>query len=200
MKLMKYLLVVLMSNIMVYAGFFDGGITPGASARDFSLQDKNGNEVSLHDYLGKIIVLEWRDPDCKFVRKYYDNDIMQNIQQYYVNTDKVVWLTILVNESDNRPNTMGTVELLDPDFEVTKLYNVKKVPEVIVIDQIGVISYVGAIDSVRSFKSSDVLHAKSNYLKDALDSLLSVRPILVSQTSPFGCKVSERPRDNFREA
>ena len=40
----------------------------GAAVPDFTLSDLEGNRVSLSELTGKIVVLEWFNPDCPFVR------------------------------------------------------------------------------------------------------------------------------------
>ncbi|HWL86407.1 MAG TPA: redoxin family protein, partial [Polyangiaceae bacterium] len=40
----------------------------GKPAPDFSLRDLDGKSVSLHEYRGKTVVLEWFNPGCPFVR------------------------------------------------------------------------------------------------------------------------------------
>ena len=41
--------------------------TIGQPAPDFTLSDLTGKPVSLHDYKGKVVVLEWFNPGCPFV-------------------------------------------------------------------------------------------------------------------------------------
>ena len=72
----------------------------GQPAPDFSLKDENGKSVNLADYKGKIIVLEWTNPDCPFVQRHYQWHTMTNLASEY--KDKgVVWLAINSNGGDN---------------------------------------------------------------------------------------------------
>ena len=43
----------------------------------FTLADSAGNEVSLSDFEGKIVVLEWLNPDCPFVQRHYKAGTMK---------------------------------------------------------------------------------------------------------------------------
>jgi hypothetical protein len=51
-----------------------------------------------------------------------------------------------------------------------------------------VLRYGGAIDNRQTSSAKDIAGA-TNYVRAALDSGLSGRPIAVSQTQPYGCEV-----------
>ena len=53
----------------------------GAPAPDFSATDSNGKTVSLADFKGKTVVLEWTNHDCPYVRKHYGGNAMQALQK-----------------------------------------------------------------------------------------------------------------------
>jgi cytochrome oxidase Cu insertion factor (SCO1/SenC/PrrC family) len=55
------------------AGHHEGGHDGHAmqSAPDFELADQNGETHKLSDYRGKIVVLEWTNPQCPFVQRHY---------------------------------------------------------------------------------------------------------------------------------
>ena len=59
-----------------------------------------------------------------------------------------------------------------------------------VIDSKGVLQYQGAIDDAggRGFMKKDLLNAK-NYVKRALDELMSGKNVSISETRPYGCSV-----------
>ena len=65
----------------------------GQMAPDFTLVNAQGEQVSLSDYRGQVVVLEWTNEDCPYVRKHYTG-AMQELQQDAVG-DGVVWLTII---------------------------------------------------------------------------------------------------------
>ena len=46
----------------------------GQPAPDFTLSDQDGKPVKLSDYKGKIVVLEWINPECPFVKGHYETD------------------------------------------------------------------------------------------------------------------------------
>jgi hypothetical protein len=65
----------------------------GKPAPNFKLNDVNGRAVSLSDFRGKTVVLEWNNPECPFVKKHYGSGNMQKTQAAAAK-DGVVWLTI----------------------------------------------------------------------------------------------------------
>src|SRR5437899_3222437 len=66
---------------------------PGAPAPVFSARDIAGKTVSLGDYAGKIVILEWTNDGCPFVGKHYDSGNMQALQRKSTAAG-VIWLTI----------------------------------------------------------------------------------------------------------
>src|SRR4051812_24956819 len=65
---------------------------PGQSAPAFTLTDLSGKPVSLADYKGRTVVLEWHNFECPFVQKHYRSGNMQSLQKKYGND--VVWLAV----------------------------------------------------------------------------------------------------------
>ncbi len=57
------------------------GLAPGQPAPGFTGTDTAGRPVSLADYRGSIVVLEWTNHDCPFVRRHYDAGNMQALQK-----------------------------------------------------------------------------------------------------------------------
>src|SRR5438034_3617846 len=53
----------------------------GVAAPVFTATDTGGKAVSLGDQHGKIVVLEWTNHDCPYVRKHYDTGNMQALQK-----------------------------------------------------------------------------------------------------------------------
>ena len=53
----------------------------GQPAPNFRATDVTGKHVSLADFKGKYVVLEWNNPGCPFVRKHYDSGNMQSLQK-----------------------------------------------------------------------------------------------------------------------
>ena len=76
----------------------------GSPAPGFSLTDSQGKTVSLADFKGKTVVLEWTNHECPYVRKHYGGNAMQAMQKKWT-AQGVVWLTLL----SSAPGTQGHV-------------------------------------------------------------------------------------------
>ena len=76
----------------------------GSAAPGFALTDVNGRNVNLADYRGKLVVLEWTNHECPFVRKHYNSGNMQALQKKWTGQG-VVWLTVI----SSAPGTQGHV-------------------------------------------------------------------------------------------
>jgi peroxiredoxin len=172
----------------------------GKPAPDFTATDINGNTVHLSDYKGKIVVIESYNSDCPFCHNQYANGAMQDLQKDMA-AKGVVWL--LVNSvnpknSSHRTDAQAKTEMADEKMDVTAwiddssgtvghLYGMKTTPHMFVIDKDGTLVYDGAIDD-QPDPSHDPKAAR-NYVKEAVNDLISGTPIAVSQTKPYGCGV-----------
>lgn len=171
------------------------------SAPDFKLTDSNGSEHSLSDFEGKIVVLEWINFDCPFVKKHYDSKNMQSLQEIYTAKD-VVWLAICssnegkqgnfsVEEINKRSKNHGTkyiAYLIDEDGKVGKMYGAKTTPHMYIIDKSGLLVYSGGIDDKATTDVDDIKDSK-NYVSVALDELLAGKEVSVQSSTPYGCSV-----------
>ena len=120
----------------------------GEAAPNFTLKSADGKEVSLEDFKGKEVVLEWVNYDCPFVKKHYSKGHMQELQKSY--TEKgAVWLSIssaheghgtFVDSSEfearaKEQNASPTFTLVDADGTVGKTYDAKTTPHMYVINK-----------------------------------------------------------------
>ncbi len=171
----------------------------GEPAPDFALSDTEGVEHRLSDYRkdGKIVVLEWFNPDCPFVQKHHKkNKTMASTFGAY-HERNVVWLAI----NSGGPGKQGhglkrnqkaradyDIEyplLLDEDGAVGRLYAAKTTPHMYVISKTGELLYAGAIDDNRSAGKLGEL----NYVSTCLDQILAEETVEIAQTKPYGCTV-----------
>jgi peroxiredoxin len=171
---------------------------PGADVGDiapaFRLADAKEHEVSLKDFKGEIVVLEWVNPDCPFVKRHYKEGTMKELVSAYGDRG-VVWLTInstnymdrAVNASFAEAEGIEWPILVDQDGTVGHAYGAATTPHMFVIDTSGKIVYEGAIDDdPRGDKEAE---ARVNYVADALDELLAGKVVSTPETKPYGCSV-----------
>ncbi len=173
------------------------GVKVGEAAPTFTLTDLDGKAVNLADHKGKIVVLEWFNPECPFVVKHHKvNPTFKTLHEQY-SSKNVVFLAInssaegkqghgaKLNKEKAAEFKIGYPILLDTDGKVGKMYGAKTTPHMFVIDAEGKIAYQGAIDNNRDrTKAGDV-----NYVKAALDALLANKAVEKTQTDPYGCSV-----------
>ena len=173
----------------------------GQPAPDFALTDINGRAHKLSEYKGRVVVLEWTNPECPIVRKHYESGNMPSLQKA-ATADGVVWLSI----NSGHPGSEGdydkpaveawlkahsaspTAYFRDQDGKVGREYHATATPNMFVITADGTLAYAGAIDSIASADKSDIPHA-TNYVRAALDAVKSGRPVPVASTRPYGCSV-----------
>jgi peroxiredoxin len=173
----------------------------GIAAPDFSLPDSNGKAVSLADFKGKTVVLEWTNHLCPYVGKHYGTGNMQKLQ-HEAAADGIVWLSIISSAPDTQGYVVGdeanklTVErkaaptavLLDPKGTVGRLYDARTTPHMYIIDATGKLVYMGGIDDTPTADWDDVRTAK-NYVRAALDDMAKGRPVANPVTRAYGCTV-----------
>lgn len=194
--------VTLFSVITVLAGAsFADAPAVGQAAPDFTATDIDGKEVKLSSLKGKVVVLEWFNPECPFVKKHYESGNMQKTQKEAADKG-VVWLSInssalglqgnMTPEEAKKHNTEVKASpshvILDPSGKIGGLYSAKTTPHMFVIDKDGKIAYMGAIDSISSADPADIEKAE-NYVLSAVDSLEKGNAVAVPQTQPYGCSV-----------
>jgi peroxiredoxin len=171
------------------------------SAPAFTLKSSTGKDISLDDFKGKYVVLEWWNYGCPFVRKHYDSKNMQTLQRQFT-SEGVVWLTICSSAEGKqgyvsletadaqmkKESGAPTHILLDPNGTVGKLYKAKTTPHMFLISPKGEVLYQGAIDSIPSANPEDIKKAE-NYLVKAYKEALDGKPIATAKTQPYGCSV-----------
>jgi peroxiredoxin len=172
-----------------------------APAPTFTLKDINGKSHSLSDYKGKIVVLEWFNPGCPFVKKHYMSGNMQSLQEKYTKLG-VVWFTVnssafgrqgyLTQDEAKKKfedlHIKATAALVDTDGTVGKSYNARTTPHLFVVDKNGELAYQGAIDSDDSVKE-EAIKESTNYVAQTIDELQAGKPVSVPLTEPYGCSV-----------
>ncbi|MDO9092303.1 MAG: thioredoxin family protein [Rubrivivax sp.] len=175
--------------------------TVGQPAPAFTATDTSGKAVSLADFKGKHVVLEWVNPGCPYVVKHYGSANMQGTQKE-ATAKGVVWLTVnstAPEHSDYKaPSALAqwmqsqkaaaSATLMDPDGKVGRAYGARTTPHMYIVDPKGVLVYAGGIDNKPSSNPADVATA-TNHVKVALAETLAGKPVTQAATRPYGCSV-----------
>ena len=169
------------------------------TAPDFTLKDTEGKSHTLSEYTkaGKVVVLEWFNPECPFVKKHHvNNKTMANAYQAAAKNG-VVWLAINSGAPGKQGaglerNVKAKTEygisyplLLDEAGTVGRAYGAKTTPHMYVIAKDGSVAYAGAIDNN---PAADKL-GDTNYVNAALTALAAAKPVAETRTKSYGCSV-----------
>lgn len=171
-----------------------------APAPGFSLKDADGRVRTLAEFRGKIVVLEWINEGCPYVKKHYQGN-MQALQKAAV-ADGVVWLSVCSSAPGQQGHVDGagakrfiaakgaapTAFLLDPTGVAGKAWGAKTTPHMYIVDKAGQLVYQGGIDDKPTANVADIAGA-TNYVKAALADLKAGRPVKVAFSKPYGCSV-----------
>ncbi len=181
-----------------YADGF-GEVKIGEPAPAFSLPDLNGSSVALSDHKGKVVVLEWFNPGCPFVKQAHEAGGALETMASAWGGKGVVWLAI----NSGSPGKQGTgasanaaaakewnmthAVLLDEDGSVGRAYGAKTTPQMVVIDEEGVQVYNGALDNAPFGKAKG--GSLTPFTEEVLAAVTSGKESPHKRTKPYGCSV-----------
>jgi peroxiredoxin len=182
------------------------GVSPaqvGKPAPDFTLSDLDGHPVHLADVRagGKVVVLEWFNPQCPFVNKAHTKGSLKTTPAKHI-AEGVVWLGIdsaapgkqgydpqAIRDAEQRFAVSYPV-LRDETGAIGHLYGATNTPHMYVIDKAGTLVYSGAIDNSPDAEGeSPTGGTLVNYVDAALEDLAAGRPVKTPQTKAYGCGV-----------
>jgi alkyl hydroperoxide reductase subunit AhpC len=173
---------------------------PGDAAPAFTATTATGDTVSLSDFEGRTVVLEWTNHDCPFVVRHYNSGYIPGLQADAAEND-VVWLQVI----SSIPGTQGHVSgeraielneergaapahvLIDETSDVGRAYHAATTPHMYVIDGEGVLRYAGGIDDQPRPREGDP--APVEHFADALAQVQAGEDVTVPETQPYGCSV-----------
>ncbi len=173
----------------------------GQPAPDFAATDTRGEAHRLADYHGRVVVLEWTNHDCPYVRKHYQAGNLQ-AQQREAAEQGAVWLSVI----SSAPGKQGHVSaaeadaltasrdaaphavLLDPEGTMGQAYGARTTPHMYIIDATGTLVYMGGIDSITTANPADI-PAATQYVRVALKEMAAGQPVTTPVSRPYGCSV-----------
>jgi peroxiredoxin len=173
----------------------------GSPAPDFTATDTSGKMWSLAALAGNKVILEWTNHDCPYVKKHYGSGNMQALQKE-ATAKGYLWLSVI----SSAPGKQGHVDakqadaltasrdaapsavLLDTTATMGRAYGAKTTPHMFIIDEQGILVYMGGIDDKPSSNQADIPGAR-NYVRQAMADLAAGKPISAPVTRPYGCSV-----------
>ena len=173
----------------------------GQPAPAFTVTDASGKAVSLADFKGRHVVLEWVNPGCPYVVKHYGSGNMQGTQKD-ATAKGVVWLSVNSTAADHgdyrapaamaqwmgQQQAAATHTLMDSEGRVGRAYGARTTPHLYIVDPKGVLVYAGGIDNRPTANPADIAGA-TNHVKVALGEALAGKPLSQPTTRPYGCSV-----------
>jgi peroxiredoxin len=178
-----------------------GSAAVGKAAPDFTLKDLEGREVSLASQRGKVVVLEWFNPGCPFVKASHLKGSLKGLAKKHA-AQGVVWLAInssargkqgfepSVNSDAAKTFGLEHPILRDESGVVGRAYGATNTPHMFVIDKNGVLIYAGAIDNSPDGEGEAPTGGSLvNYVDAALEDLAAGRAVKTQETKAYGCSV-----------
>ncbi len=173
----------------------------GDVAPSFQGETSTGETISLDQFEGKTVVLEWTNDGCPFVQKHYDTGNMQSTQAAVVAAGGV-WVSVISSAPGKQGHVSGaqadaltqernaqpTHIVLDPDGIIGRKYAAKTTPHMFVIDGDGLLRYDGAIDDMPS-ADHNAVDGATNHVLAAFTSVSNGQEVATAKTKPYGCSV-----------
>lgn len=187
--------------VLLNSGPAVASVETGAQAPAFSVVDANSATRTLAEFEGQMVILEWTNHGCPYVRKHYDAGAMQALQQE-ATADGIVWLQVISSAPGEQGHLDGpgalarvqtdsahpTATLLDASGVMGRAYGARNTPQMFIISPEGAVLYQGAIDDRPSARAS-TLQGANNYVRAALADIEAGRLVQVAETTPYGCSV-----------
>jgi peroxiredoxin len=169
------------------------------AAANFKLADQTGKHVELNKLRGKVVVLEFLNPDCPFVKAHYDPNVrtMPKLAEKYADKG-VVWLginsthyyNVEKNAAFHKKHDLPYPVLDDSAGDVGREYGAKTTPHLFIIAADGTVAYRGAIDNDPRGKKKDAV----NHVDNALQAITVGQDVETPKTRSYGCSVKYAPK------
>ncbi|QDT71584.1 redoxin domain-containing protein [Lacipirellula limnantheis] len=183
--------------IAAHAPAADGTAATPRQINDFTLNDHAGAKRALAEWSDKpVIVAVFLGTECPLA-KLYGQKLVEIEKQF---ADRgVQFIGINSNQQDTLQELAGygtkfgiTFPLLkDPGAKIADQFGATRTPEAFVLDRDRVIRYQGRIDDQYGVGSARNA-ATNTELVNAIEALLSDKPVAVATTQPVGCLIGRR--------
>jgi peroxiredoxin len=176
-------------------GKYNRVVAPGDKAPSFSglpaVHDGKDTSVSLDDVKEDVVVVVFLANHCPVVVAYEDR-IIDLVNDYKGKSVKVVGLSVSTLGQDKIPGIKdytkdkgsNYVYGYDESQAIGKAYGATNTPQFFVLDKDRVIRYTGALDD-----NQNEGKVKKQYVRAAIDALLSGKSPEVTETRAVGCGI-----------
>ena len=167
----------------------------GATLENFTLTDVNGAQKSFDDLKGKNgAILVFLSIQCPVVRGYNER-IVKLADDYAAKGINVIGINSNASESADKVKAHASENykfpvLIDKGNVLADRLGANVTPETFYFNEKNVLVYHGAIDNDRSGENVSM-----NFLRDALDSNLSGKPVAKTTANAFGCSIKRAAKN-----
>ena len=191
--------LILLSLILSVLTSVAGGYKVGDTARDFSLKNIDGKNVSMADFTNsKGFIVVFTCNTCPFA-KAYESRIINLDKKYAALGYPVIAINpndVKIVPEDSYANMVELAKekkypfpyLLDESQEIASTYGASRTPHVFVIEKIkgaNIIKYIGAIDN----NVDDANKVTAKFVENAVDALLAGKEVQLAETKAIGCTI-----------
>ena len=161
----------------------------------------DGSKVALASFKGKVVVLEWWNPQCPYVVRAHTKGALVGTAAKHT-AGGVVWLAInsgaegkqgfdvAANQEAIAAWSVTHPVLRDVTGAVGKAYGATNTPTAVVIDATGTVVYAGAVDNSPDGEGqAPTSGTLVNYIDAALADVAAGRAVATPITRPYGCSV-----------
>ncbi len=172
-----------------------GEVEIGEAMPDFTLVDHDGEEHTLSEYEGKIVVLDFRCHQCPWVRG-ADPDYNETVKKYeehgvvFLGIDPHEYVTTEEVQEYNEGAEVVRPVLRDDGHEYADKVGATRTPEVYIVDNRDPddamkLVYHGAVDD----RNAPEGEYENNWVAKALDNLLADEEVENPRVSAWGCTI-----------
>lgn len=169
-----------------------------------ALSDLDGKQITFKELRGKVVFVHFWSKDCPY--EIVADPKTVALAERYKGKD-VVCLAINANSTeygaepakDSKPadnykeirkhlaeKKMNFPVYIDRGNKVADLFNAQHTPHCFVIDQKGVLRYMGGLDDDPKGEKGE---KAQQYVRDAIDALLAGKEVGVKESKPYGCGI-----------
>lgn len=194
---MKRLYTIIISLLISSVAIAQSGYRIGATVKDFTLKNAQGQAVPLSSFNdAQLVVVVFTSVKCPYAKS-YEARLRQLDQTYGGKGVKFVYVNAAIGleegnaakaQPDDAAGNPNYPYLIDEGQQLSRQFGASKAPEVFVLQNSPEgfhLRYKGAIDDNPQVES----YVKERYLASALDNLLAGRSVGTAERRATGCMI-----------